>query len=378
MIERLIAFDTTSAFSNLELIAFVEDYLAGWGAACRKTFDATGAKANLFATLGDPTAAGGVVLSGHSDVVPVTGQSWASDPFQASERDGRLYGRGAADMKSFLAIALAMVPDMVEAGLARPIHFALSYDEEVGCIGVQGLIDDIVANLARPRAVIVGEPTEMKPVVGHKGIVGWNVSVHGKAAHSSQPQLGANAIVAAAKLIGELDAIAEDLKAEAPGDSPFSPPYTTIGVGTIEGGEATNIVANHCEFKWEFRPIPGQDEDAIIGRFERCARDVVEPWLRQGDPEARIDIVERVRVTPLSPEEDGSAESLVRQLTGSNERGFAAFTTEGGLFQSAGMSTVICGPGSILQAHKADEYIELSQIAACEDFLRKLIGWAAE
>lgn len=378
MIERLIAFDTTSAYSNLELIEFVRDYLEGWGLESRLTHDAGGTKANLFTTAGPQDREGGVVLSGHSDVVPVTGQSWSSDPFELTERDGRLYGRGTSDMKSFLAIALALVPDMLEAGLKQPLHIALSYDEEVGCLGVQGLIEDLVANLPRPRAVIVGEPTEMKLVTGHKGIVGWNTTVSGKAAHSSQPQMGANAIIGAAMLIGELQRIQDDLKGTAPAGSPFEPPYTTIGVGVIEGGEATNIVANNCTFKWEFRPVPGQDEDAIVGRLERYAREVVEPWLRQGEPAARVVSEERVRVTPLVPEEGGAAEDLVRRLTGSNDSGVVSFTTEGGLFQAAGISTAICGPGSIAQAHQADEFIEISQIEACEAFMRELIAWAAD
>jgi len=376
MIERLVGFDTTSAKSNLALIDFVQDYLEGQGARCRRTLDAGGGKANLFATLG-PDAAGGIVLSGHSDVVPVEGQRWDSDPFRVVERDGRLFGRGTADMKSFLATALALVPEFRAQPLKRPIHIAFSYDEEVGCIGVGGLIQDITDNLPAPELVIVGEPTEMRIVNGHKGCYLFETRVKGQAAHSSQPHRGGNAIVAAGQLIAFLADLAAARRRDAPHDSPFDPPYTTFNLGQIEGGKAINIVAQDCSFTWEFRPLPGEDTEAIVDAFEAHARKTVLPALREFAPEASIETGRLATVKPLAPEADGAAESLVRRLSGVNDSGVVSFGTEGGLFQAAGLSTVVFGPGSIDQAHKPNEFITLQQVAACEGFLLKLRDWAA-
>ncbi|MEX1306439.1 MAG: acetylornithine deacetylase [Rhodovibrionaceae bacterium] len=376
MIEALVGFDTTSSRSNLELIDFVESYLGDLGVSCRRTANAEGNKANLYATLG-PETAGGVVLSGHSDVVPVTGQDWHSDPFQVLRRDGRLYGRGTADMKSFLAVALALAPEFLEAGLQRPIHLALSYDEEVGCLGVGGLIADIAENLPRPAIVIVGEPTSMQPVVEHKGISVFRTTVTGKAAHSSQPHRGANAILAAGELIAELGRIAEDLRQAAPGESPYDPPYTTVGIGRIKGGEAVNIVAEHCSFEWEFRNLPQQDPAEIEARFRAYAEGQVLPKLCRNVAEARIETESLSSVGAFRRVEDSDAERLVRRLTGSNRREAVSFGTESSLFQEAGISTVVCGPGSIDQAHQADEFIEISQVEDCAAMLRKLKDWAA-
>jgi acetylornithine deacetylase len=376
MAARLVAFDTISAKSNLALIDFVEAYLESHGVPARRTADAASRKANLFATLG-PEAAGGVVLSGHTDVVPVEGQPWTGDPFSAAERDGRLYGRGTADMKSFLAAALALVPEALAAGLAVPLHLAFSYDEEVGCLGVGGLIADVKANLPQPRIVIIGEPTDMKLVNANKGIAGFKTSITGKEAHSSQPQRAANAIVAAAELIGFLARLAEEKRETGPKDGRFEPPYTTLNVGIVTGGNALNIVPRHACFAWEFRLVPGDDGEEIVARFRRFAEQEVLPRLRQAAPEAAIVTEALARVPPLTPEPDSPAEALIRLLTGANRAETVCFATEGGLFQDAGFSTVICGPGSIDQAHQPDEFIELAQIDACEAFLRKLIAWAA-
>ncbi len=376
LIDRLVGFDTTSAKSNLTLIDFVEAYLSGHGVPARRTVDPSGQKANLFATLG-PEASGGVVLSGHTDVVPVDGQSWAGDPFAVAERNECLYGRGTADMKSFLAVALALVPDALAAGLKLPIHLALSYDEEVGCLGVGGLIADVKANLPSPRIVIIGEPTCMKLVTANKGIAGFETRITGKEAHSSQPHRAANAIVAAAELIGFLARLAEEKRRTAPRDDRFEPPYTTFNVGTVAGGNALNIVPRHARFAWEFRLLPGDDGEEIVARFERFAEQEVLPRLRQTAPEAEIVTEALARVPPLVPESDSPAEALIRLLTGANRAEAVCFATEGGLFQEAGFSTVICGPGSIDQAHRPDEFIELAQVDACEAFLRKLIAWAA-
>ncbi len=376
MIEALIAFDTTSSRSNLALIDFVDDYLGSHGVPTRRTCDDAGAKANLFATLG-PEIEGGIVLSGHTDVVPVEGQPWTKEPFRVTRQDGRLYGRGTADMKSFLAVALALVPVALSAGLTRPIHFALSYDEEVGCIGVNGLIADIKEALPPPRAVIVGEPSSMKLVTAHKGIATFETTVTGKEAHSSQPHRAGNAIFAAAELIGFLAELAREKREAAAADSPFEPPYTTFNVGLIKGGTALNIVPRRCCFTWEFRTVPGDDPAAIVDRFNRFADQQILPGLRAAAPDAAIATQVRSQVPGLAPETESPAEDLVRALTGSNLPSVVSYGTEGGLFQRAGMSTVVCGPGSIDQAHQPDEFIEVSQVEACEVMLRKLIDWAA-
>jgi len=376
MIERLVGFDTTSAKSNLALIDFAQHYLESRGARCRRTLNAEASKANLFASLG-PAAPGGVVLSGHSDVVPVDGQSWDSDPFRVVERDGRLYGRGTADMKSFLATALALVPEFQAQPLRRPIHIALSYDEEVGCTGVGAMLHDITENLPAPEMVIVGEPTDMRIVNGHKGCYLFETRVKGQAAHSSQPHRGGNAILAAGRLIAFLAEAAAQKRRAAPADSPFDPPYTTFNLGQIEGGKAINIVAQDCSFTWEFRPLPGEDTEAIVAAFEAHAREAVLPALSEFAPGGAIETARLATVLPLAPEAEGAAESLVRRLSGVNDSGVVSFGTEGGIFQAAGLSTVVFGPGSIDQAHKPNEFITLAQVAACEDFLLKLRDWAA-
>jgi acetylornithine deacetylase len=376
MIDRLVGFDTTSAKSNLALIDFAQDYLESQGARCRRTVNAEGSKANLFASLG-PESGGGVVLSGHSDVVPVDGQSWDSDPFRVVERDGRLYGRGTADMKSFLATAMALVPEFQARPLKHPVHIALSYDEEVGCTGVGGMIRDIADNLPPPDMVIVGEPTGMQIVNGHKGCYIFETRVRGQAAHSSQPHRGGNAIMAAGRLIAFLADLAAGKRAAAAPGNPFDPPYTTFNLGQIEGGRAINIVAQDCRFGWEFRPVPGEDTEAIVAAFQAYAENEVLPALREFAPEAGIETESMATVPPLAPESDGAAEGLVRRLSGLNDTGVVSFGTEGGLFQAAGMSAVVFGPGSIDQAHKPNEFIALEQVAACEDFLLKLRDWAA-
>lgn len=382
ILERLIAFDTTSSKSNLELIGWIEAYLAGHGVAARRSSNAKGTKANLFATLG-PEIAGGLVLSGHSDVVPVVGQAWDSDPFRLVERNGRLYGRGAADMKSFLALALAMVPEFLAAGLKRPIHLAISYDEEVGCLGVGRLIADIAKNLPRPAMVLIGEPTSLRVVNAHKGCYGFRTRITGKEAHSSQPQLGGNAILAAAELVGFLGRLAAGRQAaqDPHPDSAatrFEPPYTTFNVGLIAGGTALNIIPRDCALTWEIRPVPGDDPDALLAEFCDFASEHVLPRLRGHAPEAAIVTKALARVPPLAPETEGAAETLIRRLTGANRTTAVSFATEGGIFQEAGFSTVVCGPGAIDQAHQPNEFIEVSQLEAGESLLRRLRDWAAQ
>lgn len=375
MLERLVAHDTTSRNSNLELIEEVRAYLAEHGVAARLTRDEAGGKANLWATIG-PDGAGGVVLSGHTDVVPVDGQNWTSDPFTMTRRGGRLYGRGTCDMKGFVATALALVPDMVKAGLTVPIHLALSYDEEVGCLGVRGIIQDVTGNLPRPRAVIVGEPTSMQLIGGNKGTRVYHTDITGVPAHSSQPSQGASAIDAAARLVGFIEDYGRELAASADPASPFDPPCSTFNVGVIHGGTAHNIVAETCHLTWSVRLVPTDDAGAIEARIRRFCDDELDPALKAAAPHAGV-VTEMVTDVPgLAPDETSAAEALVRHLTGLNASGVVAYGAEAGLFQRAGIPAVIFGPGSIDQAHKADEFVAVDQIGECADFIGRLIDWA--
>lgn len=372
MLEKLVSFDTTSRNSNLELIAFVENYLSGYGVACRLIANEDDTKANLFATLGPNDRAGGIVLSGHTDVVPVDGQDWTSGPFAVVEREGKLFGRGTSDMKSFIASALAHVPDFLERGPEIPIHFALSYDEEVGCLGVRPMIDSVIRTLPKPQIVIVGEPSNMKVVNAHKGIQSYVTKVTGLEFHSSQTHQGVSAIQHAAELISFLMNLAAELRERGDATGRFRPPYTTISVGLIEGGSAVNIIPGHCSFAWECRPLPDLDPEEIITRFnDHAARDVL-PRMRAVSPHANIETVVRARSPGLAPEDGSPGETLVMKLAQCNETEAVSYNTEAGLFQLADIPTVICGPGSIDQAHKPDEFIELSQIAECDRFMARL------
>jgi len=319
--------------------------------------------------------AGGVVLSGHTDVVPVDGQDWDTDPFVVAEKAGRLYGRGTADMKSFVAVALAAVPMFLERSLEQPVHLAFSFDEEVGCIGVHHLIRDIVDALPRPSLVIVGEPTEMRVANAEKGVQGFETVVTGREAHSSAPETGVNAIMAAARLVEFLERLGRELRERPPvGDDhlAFDPPYTTIGVGTIDGGTALNIIPRECRFRWEFRPLPGFDPGDVVDRFEAFARDEVLPAMRAVDPGAGIETETLAVVPALEPLADSPAETLALAITGANQTAALSFASEAGLFQDAGIPAVVCGPGNIAQAHQPNEFIALDQIAACEAFMDRL------
>lgn len=371
MIDRLIAFDTTSRDSNLHLISYVEDYLKGLGVESTLIYNEDRSKANLFATIG-PSIEGGVVLSGHTDVVPVDGQNWSTDPFQVAERDGRLFGRGTADMKSFIAVILTLAPEMVRAKLSRPLHFAFSYDEEVGCLGVGSMIDHMSAHVPQPRAVIVGEPTMMKVINAHKGIRSFRTTVTGLEAHSSQQQLGANAIVYASRLIGFLDRCSRQLKERGDPSGRFEPGYTTIQIGTIEGGTAVNIIPHHCSFGWEYRWLPDHDADEIWTRFQE-EQDKVNTEIKAICEECSVETVQRAFAPGLRVDHGSDAETLVLALTGKNETEAVSYATEAGLFQEASVPTVVCGPGDIKQAHKPDEFIDIDQIVSCETFVRKLI-----
>ena len=372
MLAKLVSFNTESQRSNLELIHFCRDYLAGLGVESRIVPNADGQKANLYASIG-PQAAGGVVLSGHTDVVPVAGQDWSSDPWTLTERDGKLYGRGACDMKGFDAIALALVPEMLKAPLKRPVHIALSYDEEVGCQGVRGMIADMVEAGFAPSAVIVGEPSMMQVVTGHKGGMRMRTTVRGHAVHSSRVHAGVPAVMIAAELIHWHNEVMAENKARTPADTGFEPPYTTLHVGVVQGGTAVNITAEHCSFTHEVRCIPGERDEDYEQRY-RAKLAEVEARMKAIAPETGIDF-EVTSFTPaMGPEQGGAAETLCRRLTGDNGSHVVSYGTEGGLFQRAGWSTVVCGPGDIAQAHQPDEFISVDQLDKGTQFIRGVIA----
>jgi acetylornithine deacetylase len=371
MLARLVSFNTESQRSNLELIRFCRDYLAAHGVESTVVPSPDGLKANLYATVG-PQVAGGIVLSGHTDVVPVEGQDWSSDPWTLTERDGKLHGRGSCDMKGFDAIALALVPEMLAAGLKRPVHIALSYDEEVGCIGARYLIEAMAEAGIAPAAVIVGEPSMMQVVTGHKGGTRMKTSVRGHAVHSSRVDIGVPAVMVAGKLIAWHDDVMAENKAGAEPGNPFEPPYSTLHVGVVEGGTAVNITAEHCAFSHEVRVVPGDATDYVARYRARIAE--LEAGMKAIAPETGIVMEITSQTPPLAPERDGAAETLARRLTGDNASHVVAYGTEGGLFQAAGWSTVVCGPGDIAQAHQPDEFITLAQLDAGTAFVRALIA----
>jgi acetylornithine deacetylase len=369
LLATLVGFDTTSAKSNLALIDFVEDYLAGHGVASTLVPAQDGKKACLFATIGEGT--GGVGLSGHSDCVPVTGQTWTSDPFLLAERDGKLYGRGTCDMKGFIACVLAAVPLFKRASLKEPIHILISYDEEVGCAGVRPMIARIGADLPSPRVVIVGEPTGMQVIDGHKRIDVYRTTVTGKEAHSSLPSLGVNAISVAAKLVDEIDRLAADF-AEQENDPRFEPPYSTVSVGMIEGGTAPNIVPRNCAFRWQIRSLPTTPVDTAPEALAAFATAKLLPEMRKVAPNAAIETESQTSVPAFAAAPQSDAVKLAMALTGANRTSGVSYATEAGLFEDAGCPAVVCGPGDIAQAHAADEFVSIAQIEACLKFLADL------
>ena len=370
-LRELVAFDTTSRHSNLPLIDHVEARLSALGAVCERIPNADGTKANLHARFG-PAVDGGVVLSGHTDVVPVDGQPWSTDPWTLTEKDGLLYGRGTCDMKGFSACILALAPQIAAADLKRPIHIALSHDEEVGCLGAPAMIERIMDGPVKPGIVVVGEPTDMKVVTAHKGLFSLTVKLRGREAHSSLVKDGACAVTHAVPLMQYLVDQAARMEAAAPADSPFNPPYGTLTIGEMHGGTALNILALEAEFASLMRPAPWDDVTAIEkGLRERAAE--VEAKMREGAPEAKIEITVRSNVPAFAPEEDGAAERLARQLTGDNSTRVVSYGTEAGQFQAAGLSVVVCGPGSITQAHQPDEFVAIDQLDQCCVFMEKLV-----
>ena len=374
LLARLVAFDTESAKSNIALIRFVEDYLAQHGIASARVPTPDGEKASLFATIG-PSDRPGLALSGHTDVVPVAGQRWDSDPFTLTERDGRLYGRGSCDMKGYLACALAMVPQFKSRHLNLPIHLAFSYDEEVGCTGVRPMIAELGKRLPLPRMVFVGEPTEMGVVDAHKGPVRWRVELTGRAAHSSMPHYGVNAIAYAGRLLGELLRMEEDLKAGAQ-DPRFDPPWTTLQITQIDGGTASNVVPVPCWFGWEIRALPGFDPMLLDRRLRTFAETHCLPEMRRIAPEAQIGIAATNQVAAYAADAGSGIVPLALQLAGQNETYAVSYCTEAGLFQGGGAPAIVCGPGNIAQAHTANEFVSVVELEKCLRFLARLADWA--
>lgn len=375
LLEALVAFDTTSHKSNVALIRFVADYLGRHGIESKLIPNETGDKINLCATIGPADAGGGIGLSGHTDVVPVTGQDWDTNPFELTAKNGRLYGRGTTDMKGYLACVLAAVPDFAARPLKRPIHILFSYDEEIGCIGVRPMLARLGVDLPMPEIVFVGEPTGMEVVDAHKGPARWNVTITGRAAHSSMAHLGINAIHVAAQMIGELRRIEDELRNNHR-DERFEPPYATLQVTTIEGGAASNIIPLSCSFGFEVRALPGVDVDAIERRVSHFARERCLPSMRTVAEEAAIDIELVNYVPPFAARPGSKAVALALHLAGANRISAVSYATEAGLFQNEGPDTVVCGPGQIAQAHTANEWVAESELAACMAYLKRLADWA--
>ena len=376
-LDRLVAIDITSRNSNLGLIETVRDALAAQGLAPWLAGNADGSKANLFCTLPaqDGQAQGGIVLSGHTDVVPVDGQDWASDPFKLTDRgDGRLYARGSCDMKGFIASSLALVPEALARPRRKPLHLALSYDEEVGCVGAPVMLAELNRRGIRADGCVVGEPTSMKPVVAHKGGYFFRCKVHGKAAHSSLTPQGCNAIEHAARLICHIRDLADAWRAQGPFDAAFDVPHSTITTNLIAGGIAINTVPDTCSFSYDFRHLPGHDAEGIQAEVRRYVDEQLLPAMRREYADARIDIECGAAVATLDASEQAAITQLVRALTQDQGVRKVAYGTEAGQFAQAGIPAILCGPGSIEQAHKADEYVELEQLALCDRFLRQLVA----
>ncbi|GIU67675.1 acetylornithine deacetylase [Candidatus Phycosocius spiralis] len=369
---HLVSYDTTSRNSNLPLINWVETRTRGLGAVTRRIPNRDGTKANLIVSFGPLTKPGGIVLSGHTDVVPVDDQDWTSDPWTLVARDGRFYGRGTCDMKGFAACALALAPHMAEAKLTAPIHIALTYDEEIGCLGAPSLVRALGLDYAPLDCVIIGEPSDMRVVSGQKGLAVYQVEITGKAAHSSQVQQGVSAIMEAVPLLAKIYMLADQARAKAPKHSSFEPAGTTITIGVLQGGTASNILAQSCHFIFDIRFELGDDPKAYQTSIAQWVEEL-DAAIKLKAPEGGAVMTQRSFSPAMLPETNGKAEAMARALTGDNSMRAVAYATEGGIFQLGGLSTVICGPGSILQAHQPDEFIEMSQLQACVDFMIALV-----
>lgn len=368
---HLVGFKTISGTSTCGIIDYISQYLAEHEVPAHLSYDQDGERANLFATIG-PEIDGGVLVNGHTDVVPVTGQNWSTDPFKLTRKGDRLYGRGSVDMKGFLACVLACVPTWKNMALKSPIHIAFSYDEEIGGLGMPVLIDAMAGKPFKPNAIIVGEPTDMKIVSGHKGGYEFRTEITGLETHSSNPTLGVNAISYAMRLIGKIEEIGQRISENPIAGSPFIPPYSTFNIGTINGGTARNATAGFCVFDWEYRPMPGENSDSILAEIDSFIQDVLLPEMKRVHSGAKIELTESVLVPALNNEKASDAVSLICALTGENSENVVSFGTDAGHFSDADYSTVVFGPGSISRAHKPDEYIEVAELIEGLSFLDKL------
>ena len=376
LLAHLVGFPTVSRDSNLALIAFIRTYLERHGVPCELIYDEARRKANLFATLG-PDLGGGVVLSGHTDVVPVDGQAWSTDPFTVSERQGRLYGRGTADMKGFIACVLAAVPTFLARPLRVPVHLAFSYDEEVGCLGVRSMLDALQRRPHPPSLCLIGEPTELEPVLGHKGKLAMRCQVKGAACHSAYAPQGVNAIEYAARLIGHLGELGQALARPERHDPRFDPPFSTVQTGVIRGGQALNIVPADCAFDFEIRALPDLDPLQVVRQLQTYADTDLLPRMHAVDATTAIELQPLSAYPGLLTAPDSEAARLLAHLCGSEAFGTVAFGTEGGLFAQAGIPTVVCGPGSMAQGHKPDEFITCEQLDRCDALLSRLADYVS-
>lgn len=371
ILRTLIAFPTVSSDTNLDLIDYLQERLECCGARCVRTSDPSGTKSNLFATLG-PDANGGIMLSGHTDVVPVTDQDWATDPFEMVEKDGKLFGRGTCDMKGFVAASIALAEMLDSKTLVQPLHFAFTHDEETGCLGAQQLVGELADRGIVPEVAIIGEPTEMRVIEGHKGCFEYTTRFSGLEGHGSAPDAGVNAAEYAALYVGKLLDLRESLKKRAPESSRFEPPWTTINIGRLAGGIAHNVIVGKAEIDWEMRPVRTEDADFVKDSLASYVRTVLLPEMHAVDDNSSIELETIAEVVGLEPMDNNAARTLVSELTGANGTGLVAFGTEAGLFQQLGASAVVCGPGSISQAHKPDEYLEVAQLELCCRMMSRL------
>ncbi|MEE9587773.1 MAG: acetylornithine deacetylase [Hyphomicrobiaceae bacterium] len=371
ILDRMVAFETISARPNLDFVRYVEDQLMREGVPAHLSHDGAGERANIHAAIG-PAVSGGVVLNGHTDVVPVDGQDWTSNPFRLAQRDDRRSARGAVDMKGFLACMLAAVPMWSKKDLKRPIHVSMCYDEEIGGLGAPALVADMGRTVPRPSLAIVGEPTEMNIIAGHKGGFEFRTEFSGLEAHAADPGKGASAIFFAARFINHLEDLANQLADQPDAESPYDPPYTTLNVGTIEGGTARNIIPGRCALDWELRPLPGDDSEALLAGINDYVQTRLLPEMRRLYPDADIRTKLQAKVPALDHRNSDEAATFLHAITGLDNTAVVSFGTDAGHFCNAGISTAVFGPGSIAQAHKPDEYIEVSQIAACMSFFNRL------
>ena len=367
ILSELIKFQTVSGTSNIELIEYCEKKLSVLGATSFKTFDQKKLRANLFSTIngGEKLNGGGIILSGHTDVVPASTKDWSSNPFIANERDNKIFGRGSCDMKGFIACTLALAPYFASANLKKPIHFSYTYDEETACQGAPVMLQELKKRKINCSVCIVGEPTNMKAIQAHKGCYEYSTHFFGLAGHGSAPDKGVNAVEYATKFINKLMELREELKKRVPKNSVFTPPFTTLQIGRIKGGSARNVIADKCTVDWELRPVVFEDGLFVNQTMDNYVNDILLPEMRRTYPKSKIEKEIIGEIIGFDKEENSEAVNLICNLTGDNSRDVVSFGTEAGLFQELGISTVVCGPGSIEQAHKIDEYVSFNELKLC-------------